>query len=606
MLKSLFGRDGLLPFLVVLGLIGAGLMRLENRVHAQASRATVIRIKASEFSGGEFGDPKAAAPLASLLKMGDSLERRGEGLRAARLFQDSAETASDSLRGYLLFKAGQMLMAMDEDSLAAGAFRKSLRSRGRTEDARLMLAITRPDGDTSLGGREAMITRLLDRHPDYAPGYFRLGLVRQKRKALPEALEAYDRALALFPAYKEARWNMALVLAALGRNEEALSQFQRLAALFPSRPEYHFNVGRYQRKLNRMDLAAKAYHKAISVKGGAYPEAYYNLALLFQDQGRDDSAEAYLKKALSLRTDFPEAWFNRGLLVMRRKAYAEAAACFGTASTQVQGYREAHFNRGLSFAKLGLLDSAIQEYRAAVQADPAYAKARLALALRLGQAQRDSEAVAAYREGIRRDAKNAEFWFGLGQALRRLDSLPQAAAAYRKAVELEPEDDKAWNNLGLTLASQGDRPGARSVFQAGVEKFPAHVGMRFNLSLQFARLDDTAAAMHELGLALRLDPGHAASNRLLGDLLMAKGEAKQSVGLLARAVREDPEPRSYLSLARAHLLARQGKEAVAVLSEGMKRHPSDSTLRQEWMRLRLERANPSALSRGVPKTQEVP
>ncbi|MDQ3002755.1 MAG: tetratricopeptide repeat protein [Fibrobacterota bacterium] len=586
MLKSMFGRDGILPFVLVFSLIGIWLMNLETRVDSQAERSTRIRIRASGLSDSLLDERTIAPDLAKLLREGDSLEKKGEGLRAARLFQERAASVPDSMKGYLLFKAGQMLMAMDEDSLATQAFRKSMNAPGGSEDAAVMLEITRKDGDTSLVHREALIGKLLIRHPDFAPGYFRLGLVRHKRKLLPQALEAYDRALDIFPAYKEARWNKALILAVQGRNDEALAQFQRLASMYPSRPEYHFNVGRFQKKSNRPDLAVKAYHKAISVKGGDYPEAYFNLALLYQDQDREDSAQAYLLKAISLRESYPEAWFNKGLLAMRRGDFEAAAADFGRASRQEKGYREAHFNRGLCFVKLGTPDSAVAEYRAAVGADPGYAKARAAWAVKLGQMGRYAEAADVYRSGLQLNGKNVEFWFGLGQSLRKLDSLPQAIAAYRKAVEMDPEDDKALNNLGLTLAGMGDRPQAMGVFSQGVERFPENVGIRFNLALQHAKLGDTLGAFRELRMSLRLDSSHAGSNRLQGDLFMAQGMTGKALEPYSRAVRSDPVPKSFSALARAHEVSGREMEAVAVLKQGLIAHPEDSTLLREWVRLR--------------------
>ena len=51
---------------------------------------------------------------------------------------------------------------------------------------------------------------------------------------MPRAIEAYDRAIAIFPAYAEAYRNRGNALARLGRRDEAMASYRQCLRFDPS------------------------------------------------------------------------------------------------------------------------------------------------------------------------------------------------------------------------------------------------------------------------------------------------------------------------------------------------------------------------------------
>jgi len=73
----------------------------------------------------------------------------------------------------------------------------------------------------------------LQRRPAYAEAWNNLGNVLAYRGRSDEAVQAYERAVALDPDYVTAFVNLARVLAANGRHQEALAWVERALQLEP-------------------------------------------------------------------------------------------------------------------------------------------------------------------------------------------------------------------------------------------------------------------------------------------------------------------------------------------------------------------------------------
>lgn len=576
----IFGRNTFLPFVVVIGALAALLGVAERRYDFHTEKSTVIRVRASVFQDSATTTFRTPPELRVLFYLSDSLERLGRESTAGRLLEAAADSLPDSLQALVHLRAGRLLLSVGEDSLAAAALEKCVRAGGpEGGEAGMLISVLQGAEDTSLAANVGAIRRFLKKHPGYPPAFFRLGLLHQRRGMHREALEAYDRALSVFPAFKEARWNKALILSAIGRDAEAQSEFQTLARLFPAQAEYHFAMARLHGRQGRSTEAMEAYRKAVSVRGGNYPEAFFNMALLNKSSGRVDSARIMLEKALALKPDYNEAWYNMGLMRLEAKELPEAAACFRKAVAVDSNYKEAEFNLGLALARLEKLDSAILAYRSALRIDPRYTKARIALANRLDQADRREEVARVYRDGLGIDSSNAEFWFGLGLAMRKLDSIPASISAYRKALALDPGIVKALNNLGLALAASGSRAEAIEVFRNGLNRFPDNFSMRFNLAVQYARQGHKEDALLALEKAGRLDPSHEATRRMKAELLLDLARPDEALAAFRQAIPPDASPKEFNDAALA--LAKRGyrTQAASLLEEALRKHPDRLAMR---------------------------
>ena len=108
--------------------------------------------------------------------------------------------------------------------------------------------------------------------------YINRGNVLRELKRTEEALESYDRAIALNPHYAEVYNNRGSALQELGRFDEAAASYQRAIGLKPEYAEPHSNLGVVLTKLRRLDEAMAAFDRAIALKED-YAEAIWNRGL---------------------------------------------------------------------------------------------------------------------------------------------------------------------------------------------------------------------------------------------------------------------------------------------------------------------------------------
>jgi tetratricopeptide (TPR) repeat protein len=85
-------------------------------------------------------------------------------------------------------------------------------------------------------------TKLLETSPASSKAVYSFGVLRASDGDDPAAIDAYDRAIAIFPAYAEAYRNRGNALARLGRYPEAIQSYQMCLRFDPSDYAANFNL----------------------------------------------------------------------------------------------------------------------------------------------------------------------------------------------------------------------------------------------------------------------------------------------------------------------------------------------------------------------------
>jgi hypothetical protein len=94
---------------------------------------------------------------------------------------------------------------------------------------------------------ERFYTRLLETSPNSAKSHYSIGVLHSAKGDDVGAIEAYDRAIAIFPAYAEAYRNRGNALARLGRRAEAMASYRECL---------RFDPGNFAAASNLMQLQA--------------------------------------------------------------------------------------------------------------------------------------------------------------------------------------------------------------------------------------------------------------------------------------------------------------------------------------------------------------
>lgn len=201
-----------------------------------------------------------------------------------------------------------------------------------------------------------MFDRAVQINPQFAEGYYNLGIMYEKLKDFRMSLVAYEKALKINPNYKEAIYNAGLMCLKLGENEGAKNLFLKakalnlgIAALDYNLGVVNFNIKNFESALDHLHRAIqkrKDYADAYNIIGNIYAEQYlfdealhnYNKALELKPENIEslngltwtylnlrqrDKSEYYIDKALKQEPKNPEANFHSTVLKLMHGDYNE-------------------------------------------------------------------------------------------------------------------------------------------------------------------------------------------------------------------------------------------------------------------------------------------
>jgi tetratricopeptide (TPR) repeat protein len=229
-----------------------------------------------------------------------------------------------------------------------------------------------------LSDAEKLALSFSQEFPKHQFGWKVLGAVLGQTGRKPEAVNAYQEAVALSPQDAEAHSNLGVTLQELGRLDEAEASYTQAIALKPDYAEAHYNLGVTLQELGRLDEAAVSFKQAIALKPN-FAEAHSNLGVTLQELGRLDEAAASCRQAIALKPDFAEAHSNLGVTLQELGRLDEAEASFKQAIALKPDYAEAHCNFGNTLKDLGRLDEAEASYTQAIALKPNFAEAHSSL-----------------------------------------------------------------------------------------------------------------------------------------------------------------------------------------------------------------------------------
>ena len=192
-----------------------------------------------------------------------------------------------------------------------------------------------------------------EREPGYADVRHLLGLALGLAGQPESALEEFDRAVALNPAYVEAHLNRAITLNDLGRYEEAREAF-RFAW------DSDHSAGR---PLSRSVSARLA-------------NMHMELGDLYADLGSYAEAADQYRKATDLRPDFLDIRNKMARSLMERGEFDEAISELSGVLEENPEYVEGRVSLGLVHYRAGAYDQATAEWSTCLQQAPDNPKAR--------------------------------------------------------------------------------------------------------------------------------------------------------------------------------------------------------------------------------------
>jgi len=179
----------------------------------------------------------------------------------------------------------------------------------------------------------------------------------------------YTATLQKNPGCWMADYNLGIVLSEQGKTDQAIDHYQRAIALRPDHAKAHYNLGRLLADQGQFDDAIAHYKKAVAINP-ADAEAQNNLGVTLLRIGRADDAIVHYQKALEIRPNYAEASCNLANALIAKGDFDGAIARYTACLAAIPNLEVERYNLASALLRKGRTDEAIVEYRKVLQMHP--------------------------------------------------------------------------------------------------------------------------------------------------------------------------------------------------------------------------------------------
>ena len=369
------------------------------------------------------------------------------------------------------------------------------------------------------------------------------GISRLYQQEIEEAGELIDAASESEPTSNYAKVAAARLSMVRGNPEEARKQLQQV---FKDDDEYAaawILLGDIERSQGDSKKAHHAYSKAIKYTNNRF-EPLLNRAMVRIDMGKFADAESDLKRLeweYKTAKTHPGVQFARGLVYINAKKVDEATEAMQKASEYSQNYPESLYYLAAIHADKGRSDKALSLVNEYLIMKPENAAgSKLAARLELGKKNFQSAerlllpVVAENKDDVEALNLLANARLGQGKTDSGIDLLARIS-------ELQPKSNDAKARLGAAYLANGDEEQGIKILRGILKQSPTYDNA------------DTLIVMYHLG----------------------QNDVPKAIQAAGEYTKRNPTAKSYVLLARTHLVNGDKDQAKAAFEKAQEQKPGD-------------------------------
>jgi len=200
--------------------------------------------------------------------------------------------------------------------------------------------------DMTLFGHAVLVTK------DNYLAYTKIGQYFMEKERTADAIECYEKSLAINPNYDDANNNLGLALAKFNLMDEAIAHYNEALRINPKNAIANSNLGNALTRKGNFKEAEARFKLALRINPH-YAEACNNWGAALAQQGKIDEAIGRFKEALRLNPRYVDAEVNLGMALMLKGKTDEAIALYQDALRKKPGFALAMKELEEALAKKG-------------------------------------------------------------------------------------------------------------------------------------------------------------------------------------------------------------------------------------------------------------
>ncbi len=281
-------------------------------------------------------------------------------------------------------------------------------------------------------------SKIVDQFSNQAHYYFTMARNKAGEKKLQEAIENFDRAIAIDPTYAKSYVYKGHIYFANDEFDKALQAYENAVNYIDNDDRLFQNLGTTRYKVQRYEAAVEAFDRSITLNEKSM-EAHLGRALAYAKMERHEKAIADFDRALALDPSSAKVYHERGICNAILKKWNEAAEDLEKASRLDPENDRTLEKLGNCYYQLGHYQKAIHSYSLAISLD----------------------------------AENYKLYEYRGDSKYRLNNSQGALDDYTLAISLQPRAGTSFYRRGVVRIQLGDKTaGCQDLLMA------QHLGIR--------------------------------------------------------------------------------------------------------------------------------
>ncbi|HTF24218.1 MAG TPA: tetratricopeptide repeat protein [Candidatus Limnocylindria bacterium] len=277
-----------------------------------------------------------------------------------------------------------------------------------------------------------------------------------------------------------------------GRLDDADTGFTAVVREAPNFAEAYFNLGLVREEQGRHEEAIASFQKALALKSRVHGANLFLGVAEFRLNQLDKAVVALQKETAAYPKD-PVAWMWLGVVRLAQEKPEEAATALDRATELAPDDMDILYHRG----RAHLLVSN-NSYARIFKVDPHSWRVHRVIAQADAGADRHVDAIVEFQAAIKLAPTQPGLHEELGSEYRNLGKIQEAEEAFLRELEIDPNNALALYKLGVLTVEKGDGAKGKELIEAALLEKPGLLHVDYNLGRAEMLLGNDAAAAQDL------------------------------------------------------------------------------------------------------------
>ena len=276
-----------------------------------------------------------------------------------------------------------------------------------------------------------------------------------------------------------------------GNLDQAGDGFAAVIKEAPTFAEAFLNLGLVREEQGRHPEAIAAFQKALQLKPKLRGANLF-LGIAEYRTSQLDASLTALRKETAVSPKDANAWMWLGIVALEKGDGDEAVHALDEADKLSPENVDVLYHRGRAH-----LFVSQDSYARMFKADPKSWRVRQILAEANADAERHMDAIAEYQAAIQLAPNEPRLHEELGSELRVAGKMAEAEQAFRKELEIDPDNVTAKYKLGVLLTEEGDASQGKQLLETALKVRPGLRNSDYNLGRAEMLLGNDAVAAED-------------------------------------------------------------------------------------------------------------